>query len=411
MHFMTRQPIITERGKIFAYDLLMSDGEQINDRHLATASTVETLLNRFGLHAVAGNSPVFIRTDATFLHHDLVFSLPINAFIIAIEPSITCDYTNCSRIEALVAAGYTLGINDIALDSDTLEKFALVLEHLSYIKIDLHHSNKTLLRSILSNPLFQHIRFIVTNVNEHSEFDFAQALGFELFQGDFFSRPTTLKHESFQPEHLAVIQLYEMLSNEAPIEEVVNEFTLHHTLVIELLQYINSAMFSFNQQIASIKQVITLLGRKPLAQWLLLILYSKAFSDVAFETPLILRVKSRVNLMQGLLKLHSPAEYDHLREAAFLVGVFSLLDVVFHRPIDEILKNFNADSLITDAILHKRNTLGVIFALILNLEQCDALALESFAQHSALDSDALQQLLNENLQELNTLEQVICCSA
>lgn len=411
MHLITRQPIITDRGKIVAYDLLMSDGEYINDRHLATAGVVESLLNRFGLQNVAGNNRVFIRTNAEFLHHDLIFSLPMQSIVIAIEPSLECDYKNCSRIEALAAAGYELALNDIALNDDALEKFALVLEHISYIKIDIAHSSRNLLPLIVSNPLYQESKFILTNVNEHAEFNYCTSLGFTLFQGDFFSRPTILKHENFQPEHLAVIRLYEMLSHDNTIEEVVKEFTLHHTLVVQLLQYINSAMFSFNKEISSIKQVITLLGRKPLAQWLLLILYSKAFSDIAFETPLILRVKSRINLMQGLLKLHAPAQYQHYSELAFLIGVFSLLDVVFHRPIEEILRNFNADAQIIDAILHQRNLLGQLYSVILKLEHFNALELEAYVQHSAYDSEALQTLLRDNLQDLNTMEQVICCSA
>ncbi|MDP3292379.1 MAG: hypothetical protein Q8M43_10150, partial [Sulfuricurvum sp.] len=67
--YIGRQPIVNERGALFAYDLFSSaqkDGEH------ATATLINDLQSAFGIDQILGKRVGFIRIDDQFIFHELL---------------------------------------------------------------------------------------------------------------------------------------------------------------------------------------------------------------------------------------------------------------------------------------------------------------------------------------------------
>jgi c-di-GMP-related signal transduction protein len=94
-----------------------------------------------------------------------------------------------------------------------------------------------------------------------------------------------------------VLQVWTQLRNDVDITEIVKTLEQSHALLLQLMQFISSSFFSFSTSIKSIRQVITLVGRKALGNWLLLMLVSHK-ADLKTKHPLLLMVINRTELLR-----------------------------------------------------------------------------------------------------------------
>ena len=94
------------------------------------------------------------------------------------------------------------------------------------------------------------------------------------------------------------MKLYRLLMQDEDIEVIAEEFEKNHGIMIQLLRFINSSIFPFRNRISSIQHLMVLVGRKPLAQWLMLMIYSKSVSKTNDFAPLTLLIRSRTELME-----------------------------------------------------------------------------------------------------------------
>ena len=59
------------------------------------------------------------------------------------------------------------------------------------------------------------------------------------------------------------------------------------------------------------------------------------------------------------------------KDEMFLTGLFSTLDILMNRPVEEILKDINLSNDIVNALLHKDGIFTKAFELILSYENAD----------------------------------------
>lgn len=198
-------------------------------------------------------------------------------------------------------------------------------------------------------------------MENHEEFQACKALGFEYFQGYFFSKPDILKKEKLDPSQVTILQLVTMLSSEqTSIKEIEIQFEKSIDLTINLLKYLNSAYIGAKSQINSISHALALLGRTGLARWLTLFLYSDNKKN-AFTIPLLESSLFRAKFMSELSRV---LKYDtKFQHKAYLTGMISLVDGLLNSTFDEIFEEINFEDDIKNAITHKSGSLGKLLAI------------------------------------------------
>lgn len=408
--YLGRQPIINSCGEIAAYELFYRDEElccDVKGRRFVAASVISCVLNKFGAKNLLGRHRAFIISDSDFLLHDMILSIPKDLFVFSLAECIEVNERLAERVEHLYCHGYMLAINDIALSEETIDKFVPILNFVHFCKIDSKAYDSAYVDEGIRRLKQYPLQLIATKVESHAEFETFQSLGMDLFQGYYFAKPNILESRSYDPTHVSVIKLCNLLMSDASIDEIADAFESNHAIAVHLLQFINSAAFHFTQRISSIKNVLTLVGRNPLTQWLMLMIYSKSVSRSESQSPLILMVKSRTELMTGLLKLIEPGVDSGRVGEAYFVGVLSLIDVLFSVELEEVLNDLNVSPAVKDALLKKEGQLGEIYGLIPSIEHFDSPVLEEFIYNYSLDPTDVAQMMVNAIESVNMFEEAL----
>lgn len=163
------------------------------------------------------------------------------------------------------------------------------------------------------------------------------------------------------PALAILLKLLGQLTSDADTADI--EATLKHDpeLSVQLLRLVNSVAFAPSKKIANFGQAIALLGRRQLQRWLQLLLYARRGAG-GEDNPLLARSAWRGALMEGLCRARGGDR--EAQDEAFMVGMFSLLEQLFGKPMAEILAPLQLAEPVTVALLQHGGPLGPLLALV-----------------------------------------------
>lgn len=396
--YIAKQPILDNDGEVFAYELLYRDSEisaNIKSRKLATATVLTSTLNKFGIDKLLGNHKAFVKADEEFIMNNVVSSIPKEYFILSLQFDDTISKRAKKRIAQLQEDGYTFAINDSIVDDKLIKNYESILEYIKYIKIDLRTPIENL--EVIKN---MDVEIIATKVEDAQKEELAKNIGANYLQGYFFCKPKVEKQEKFDSEVGNLVRLSNKLMQDCSIDELVDEFERSPMVSIQLLKYANSGLFQFRQKLSSIKQIVTLVGKTKLTQWLMLIIYATPKGEVNSNPLLFERVRSRTYLMQETTKLVD----EEIVSNAYFVGVISLMDTLFSVSKRTLMHELHVDKDIKDAILRKEGTLGEIYSFVLALEEFNTEKVEEFIIKQGISEETLELLSLNASRDLRDLE-------
>ncbi|WP_342117513.1 HDOD domain-containing protein [Pseudoduganella sp. OTU4001] len=196
--------------------------------------------------------------------------------------------------------------------------------------------------------------------------------GFALYRGEL---PRAQEHDAGQGDGTSrkrLLALLGLLAQDADSRELETLLKQDPALSYQLLKLVNSAAFAPNSNpISNFGQAINLLGRRQLQRWLQLLLYARQQED-GLANALLPLAALRAAQMEALCKLRE-GDRDE-QDLAFLVGVFSLLDVLLAMPMTEIVSALNLDLDVVAALLDRSGQLGEMLALVeMHVPQTSAL--------------------------------------
>lgn len=136
---------------------------------------------------------------------------------------------------------------------------------------------------------------------------------------------------------IKLLKLLSLIEGDASTGDLESIFREESKLSYSLLRLVNSAAMSPRTPITSFGQAINLLGRRQLQRWLQLLVYSDP-NNGQHPTPLLQKAAARGRLIELLAK-HLPIDpaIEQPEDMAFMIGTFSLLDVLLNMPMPDIL--------------------------------------------------------------------------
>jgi EAL and modified HD-GYP domain-containing signal transduction protein len=397
-----RQPILDNDSHLCAYSIMYrEDGKNI----YSSAAVISSVLNKFGAHTLLGKRRAFVNVDRKFLMHDLILSIPKEFFIFSITNEVEIDEKVIERVSKLHDKGYVLSLEHI--DLNNLNMYKPILKKISYIKLDIRSLGSARLKEIVSKLKALSIVVVADNIYDSKQYAIARDLGCDWFEGYFFAELKIIENATFEPTQMEVMKLYRLLMEDANIDEITKEFENNYEITLQLLQFINSGAFHFRNKISTIHHVLTLVGRIPLAQWLMMMIYSKCVAKQHDRSPLMLMVKNRTELMQNILKLLQPDVRSNMLGEAYFVGVLSLIDVIFGIPMKDILQQMHVSDDVKVALLQDEGLLGEIFALVRHIETFNTEAVEAFEQKYKLSRAAVNDVIVKSMENVEKFENPI----
>ncbi|MDF1878072.1 EAL domain-containing protein [Sulfurimonas sp. SAG-AH-194-C20] len=403
-----RQPIIGAYCDLCSYEVLYKGSSEALSRY-SSASIINNVLNKFGTQKLLGDRRAFVKIDEKFLLHDIIFSIPGEFFIFSLLDTIPMSERVVERIEQLYEKGYLLSLENFIISADNMYKHRVILEKIAFVKVNIEECPARYLSEMILKVKAKGITVVADNVMDTAAYDKAKELGCDWFQGYFFAKPKILKNAKYEPSQVGILKLYNLLMQDVNIDEITKEFELNHEITVQLLQFINSGSFSFRNEISSIHHILTLVGRIPLGQWLMLMIYSKAVTKDK-KSPLMLMVKHRTQLMENILKTLQEKVGSNMLGEAYFVGVLSLIDNVFSMDLATILDEMNISQAVREAIIEDKGLLGEIFKLVRDIEKFDYDAVDRFEKKNALRAGTIEKIVFASIHEVNNFEkpQVEC---
>ncbi|WP_456323438.1 EAL and HDOD domain-containing protein [Hydrogenimonas sp.] len=406
--YIARQPVIDRKNRIFAYEILFrgkTPQEEMDKGTLMSATAINNLINVIGIENVIGLHYGIIKLTPLFIERKLIDALPKERLIFSIFEEHLEDRSLVETLKSYKNEGYCFAIND--LKNERLLQKQEIIDIFKYIKIDYAELEPETVETIIETAKTHGIETICTKIEKRKDHAEAEALGSDYFQGYFFKEPEVMKEYPIRAEKGSILFLWNLIRNDASIDELMKAFEREHTITIQLLRFINSPFFSLRQTVTSIRQLITLLGRNQLSQWLLVMLFAEESQCGNGNHPLVLMVINRTELMTGLLKLIKPDADKSEYETAYLTGMLSLIHLIFHRPPRDILHHLHISGEIEEALFEGDNLYGEILGITRIIENNDIEKLDEIVLKYNLSSEKINTLAIEAMKKINAFDEAL----
>lgn len=338
--YIARQEILDVNNNLIAYELLFRDHAfGINEfpSHLKATSQVvmNTLTNINIADVVPKGVRAYINVDETVLLSGIIDILDKDVFVLEILETADLNEKMIEKIAEYHKSGFQIAIDDFDCSSQMIQKFTPIFKYISIIKVDVVLSNKENLKNMIQRFRNMGKTVLAEKVETKEEYDLYKVVGFDLFQGYYLSRPEVLElniHK--EATHIVILHLIGLLKEDADTPKIEKYVRSRAELSYKLIRYLNNKN-NFESAIDSITQVITLMGREKLMRWLLLYLYSEVSTSPISESTLILAQKRAQKMEED-----APV---HMRDKAYLAGMFSMMDILFETDMKELMSHVNMD--------------------------------------------------------------------
>jgi EAL and modified HD-GYP domain-containing signal transduction protein len=363
--FLARQPILNRNQRLVAYELLYRNAEvheaRVTNGTQATASVIAHA-SELGMEQVVGEQLAFVNVDTNGLMSDFIRFLPNDKVILEVLESVEPTPDVLTRLHELKQAGFKFALDDVACQSDAVEKLRPLMD---VIKVDIKQiepANLAALAKILKTP---GQKLLAEKVETLEEFRQCMDLGFEYFQGYYFARPVILSGKKIAPSQLAIMNLLNLLNQDADQREVERSVKHDPLISLNLLRLVNTPAVGARFRINSVGHALIVLGRRQLQRWLQILLYVKG---AEFDSPLLQMATTRGKTMELMMEKVKPSERV-AADIGFTVGIMSLMDALFAVRMPEILSCISVLDEVSDALLHRTGAYGDVLHLIELIER------------------------------------------
>ncbi|KAA3626993.1 MAG: HDOD domain-containing protein [Proteobacteria bacterium] len=374
---IARQPIYDRDLQVVGYEVLYrSKREDIADIIDGDSATLRVLANTFleiGLEDLLGNRPAFINCSRNFLIDENPLHLPVGKAVLEVTENIAPDPEVLQGIRNLASRGYQIALDDFCLEPQNRP----LLEVTNYVKFDVIGAHRARILEDAKELRQLGIKLIAEKVESQEDFDLCKEIGFDLFQGYFLCKPRVIRREHAPANELAVMKLMAELQNpDADARDIERIIATDVTLSYRLLRYVNSAFFGLRKKIDSIQRAIVLLGFRNIRTWATVI----ALSGIEGKPGELLHI----SLMRARFCELIAAQTDKkLQDAAFTVGLFSVLDALLDLPMREALDPLPLAPAVESALIDQSGPLGQILQCVQAYQRGHWAGVDNFPSLSA----------------------------
>ncbi|MCX6538913.1 MAG: HDOD domain-containing protein [Acidobacteria bacterium] len=393
VRFIARQPIFDRKLGVVAYELLFrSDLDNYCkgiDADAMSSSVINDSMLLFDIDQLTDGRGAFINVGRKALLQGYASLLPARLVTVEILETVEPDDAVIDACQKLKKDGYRIALDDF-VDRPEMDRLVALADCL---KIDVLTTPPANLKGLVARRRRPGLRLLAEKVETHEVFRQTAALGFELFQGFFFEKPVVLSRKDVPGFKLNYLRLLkEMNDGSFNLDRIEHITKQDVSISYKLLRYINSAGFGLRNRVSSIREALFLLGedniRKLVTLW--------ALAGLGQEGPseLIVTSVTRARLCEAL----APAtEGDARRSEAYLLGVFSLIDVVVGQPMSTVVGQLPISDDVRAGLVEHSGRLRPILDCVEAYERGDWAGFSARAQELGIDEAAFPDLYNAAL--------------
>ena len=323
------------------------------------------VIDNMGMETLSNDAEVFVQVSNISVFSDIEnqCDAPHERVVLLLDNTVLPSDMYLDRLKALRKSGYKLAIRK--LEVSQFEDYREVLQLMDYIllnqrKIDISKAK------IYFQSLFPNIKLCAVGVDSMETFEKLKAAGgYSLYEGEFFRIPGNRSEHEVAPLKVNYIQLLNMVNSpEFELTEAADIIGRDTALVISLLKMVNR--MTRNSTITSIRHAAAMLGEKELRKWLITAVAGQLYTDKPNELTRmsLLRAKFAENLAPVFSMAIQSSEL-------FLMGLFSVLDVILDMPMKDALETIRVSKNISDALVYHKGIFAFPLEFILQYENAN----------------------------------------
>lgn len=357
--YIMRQPILNIKAKVCAYRFLLGQNVQngLTRETIGTPTPYPDLAELTAL--LANEKPAYIdyfdgleRLDAFWQDQTTRGSVTV-----AFRKPCVPDMDVCALLKA---KGCKLAFDISFFTCGSPETGLADVMIVEYPSVSLAY------QSSLIKAYKNRILLLAEKIDTHGDFRTAKGMGYDLFQGFFFAQPTdSLIQKEIKSLDISLVAVLQELEKPEPDFKSISDVIEHDLgLSYKLLRLVNSAYMAPKYKIRSTSQALTYLGMRELHQWISMLIFNgiKVEGNSELVTLSLVRGKMAALISQELQLGEKGSE-------PFFTGLFSLLNVILNREMEDVLAGLPLSDEVKSALLGGNNFLAEMLEFITCYEQ------------------------------------------
>lgn len=363
-------PLFDETMAVRAYSLFAQKKNfLLNPSFLGTGSNDGAanvvgldLIETMGIETLSADKEIFVEINhiSVFSDIDKQSHTPHDRLVLLADKTIAPDEMYVNRLKELKRMGYRLAIRKLPFEK--VEEYHEILLLMDYILLDHKKLDIDQAKQYFAK-CYPKLKLCAVSIDTQEDFDtLKNGGGFELYEGGFFRVPVTKGESDVAPIKANYIELLNLVNdNDFDLTKAADVVGRDTALVISLLKIVNR--MTVNSEITSIRHAAAMLGQRELKKWINTVVTSELCADKPNEITRLslLRAKFAENLAPVFeLAIHS--------SELFLMGLFSVLDLILNKPMQEALEMVKVSRSIKDALVDQKGELAPVLDFILHYE-------------------------------------------
>ena len=367
-------PFFDKNMKVSAYSLFSQKENYLLNPELQGSAILDgsgrvgglEVIENIGLDTLSPGTDVFLPIGPINIFTDIEVQIDADMrsrLVLLCDNSISNTDNYRRRLKQLKEHGFKLAIHKIPVPE--LESYRDLLKLMNYIILDCKRINVDKAKIYFSDQ-YPRLKICVGNVTDQEMFDrLKKDRAFHLFEGKFYRIPVTKGETTIEPLKVNYLELMNIV-NDADYEltkaaDIIGRDT---ALVVSLLEMVNR--IAVNSEVTSIRHAAVILGQKELKKWINTVITKELCADRPGEI-------TRVSLLRAkFAECIAPAFGMAMKSSElFLMGLFSVLDIILNVPMEDALRRVNVARDITDALMNHKGECAEVYDFMLAYENAD----------------------------------------
>lgn len=353
--------LFTQKKNYFLNPSMLGTGQNDGAFHVDALEVIQSM----GIDTLSDDKEVFVPVGNISIFSDIAgqYDVPHGRLVLLFDSSVKPEEMYIKRLKELKEDGYKLAIRK--LDVSQFEEYKKILSLMDYVLLN-HKKIDISKAKIYFSKIYPNIKLCAGNIENMEIFEqLKKEGGYHLYEGKFYRVPIDKGNHEISPLKVNYIQLLNMVNGpEFELTEAADVIGQDTALVISLLKMVNR--MTINSQITSIRHAAAMLGEKELKKWLTTVLVGNLYMDKPNEITRtsLLRAKFAENLAPVFSLADQSAEL-------FLMGLFSVLDVIMETTMEEALKMIQVSKNVREALLEQKGPFALIQEFALQYENAN----------------------------------------
>lgn len=282
--YVARQAILDRNKQLYSYELLFRDGESNAFPDISPDEATSKILTDshldLGLDEITGGVLAFINFHQDTLLHRFPTSLDPKNVVIEIVETVEPTAELIQACKNIKEAGYTVALDDHDFDP----KWDVLLPFTDIIKVDIVECDEQALLNNIGKYRDSNVRLVAEKIETNEDFEKYFEMGFDYFQGYFFSKPEVIKQKKLPTSKLSLIELMGVsAAKEFDVDKVNTIIERDVSLSYKLLRFINNPLVNKTNEITSLRHALNYMGQVEVKKFIALLALANLGDNKPFE--------------------------------------------------------------------------------------------------------------------------------